>query len=314
MSQEITREVDEDHEKENEQFKHSERLGKKLTYLLRYGAKQEGLSVCPQGYVKLNDLVQVSLLRWYKTEEVLQEIQSSKSFNGKRRYEDKKEKNTVYVRASYNRRFERNPYHEETKVPRLLESCMQYICTNIKDYSLEDCPDEFLVNELLHRLKRKGKLTNVALENLLGPYIETLNLEGALITQKAPKIITQQCPNLRNLNLKDCGYVITDHVLTFLMKRLPDLRVLNLSNCNHLTGKSLRTIPKHLPHLQILNLTWVKSVSESDLLAIIEGCYNLEKIMFFAVKLSLSDEACIRIAKVCGERPLKVMYDNNSVS
>lgn len=294
--------------------RHSERLGKKLSYLLRYGAKQEGLSVCNQGFVKLDDLVEVSLLQRYTAEEVLQEVRLSKSFNGKRRYEDKKVNNITYVRASYNRRFERNPYHEETKVPRLLECCMEHICTNIKNYSLEDCPDEFLVNEILHKLKRRGKLTNVALENLLGPYIETLNLSGALITQKAPKIITQQCPNLRHLNLKDCGYVVTDHAIIFLMKRLPELRVLNLTTCSHLTGNSLCTIPKHLPHLQTINLSWVTGVTERDLLAIIEGCPKLEKIMFHGLKLTLSDEACVRIAKVCAERPLSVLYDNGHVS
>ena len=76
----------------------------------------------------------------------------------------------------------------------------------------------FFKRELLHRLKRKGKLTNTALENLLGPFVETLDLEGALLSQKAPKIIVRQSPHLTALNLKDCGYIITDQVLIYLIK------------------------------------------------------------------------------------------------
>ncbi|XP_072164329.1 uncharacterized protein [Diadema setosum] len=296
------------------EFKGDEKLGKKMAYLLRYGAMKEGLSVREGGFVKLADLMEVPMLSRFSAEDVLKEVKGSLSYQGKRRFEYKREHNEVFVRAAYSRRLERNPYHEGTRVPRLLEQCQNQICLNIKDYCLEDCPDEFLIGELLHRLKRKGKLTNTALENLLGPNIQTLNLGGALVTQRAPKIIVRQCPNLEHLSLKDCGYLVTDHVLIYLMKRLPHLKSLNLCSCSHLTTASLHTIPRHLPHLEVLDVSWVSGLTERDIVAVLEGCPRLRKLLLLAVKLTLSEDTCVKMATLCTERGLKVTYCKQDVT
>ena len=70
----------------------------------------------------------------------------------------------------------------------------------------------------MHRLKRQKRLNNKALESLLGPYIETLDLNDTYLTEGSLKIIMRQCPNLKHLNLRECGYLITDQLVQMLAK------------------------------------------------------------------------------------------------
>ncbi len=71
---------------------------------------------------------------------------------------------------------------------------------------------------MIHKLKRQKRLTNTALQGLLGPHIESLDLDGTYITEGSLKIIMRQCPNLKQLNLKECGYLMTDQLVQQLVK------------------------------------------------------------------------------------------------
>lgn len=165
-----TKSNNEEKELLNIRKKVQEKISKRLTYLLRYGAQKEGLFVYDGGYVKLKDLLDTSLLKqniyYYnytinkdanvsqadKTKVinadinlVMDEIKQSTSHRKVNRFETKEVNNEIYVRATYGRKFERSPYHNGTKVHRLLETCLSYIVKNIHIYGFENFPDEFLI-------------------------------------------------------------------------------------------------------------------------------------------------------------------------
>ena len=71
---------------------------------------------------------------------------------------------------------------------------------------------------MIHKLRRKKRLNNKALRTLLGPVIEHLDLGSVFLTEGSMKIVTQKCPHLKVLILRDCGYVLTDHYLEWLIK------------------------------------------------------------------------------------------------
>ncbi|XP_078584683.1 uncharacterized protein LOC144866864 [Branchiostoma floridae x Branchiostoma japonicum] len=172
------------------------RLGKRLAYLLRYGAEKEGLQVREGGFVDIDELMTVPLLRHHQKQEVLREVRESTSYRGHKRFEERPEKDRTLVRALYRRRFERNPYHDGTKVPRLLEVCMEFVCNNIKQFDLECFQDDFIVNCMLHKLRRRRQLTNAVLRSLLSRSLDSLDLHDMYFTNGTARILVQKCPAL----------------------------------------------------------------------------------------------------------------------
>ena len=72
---------------------------------------------------------------------------------------------------------------------------------------------------MIHKLRRKkNKLNNKAFRALLGPVIEHLDLGAVYLTEGTIKLIGQRCPGLRVLNLRECGYVMTDHFMELMLK------------------------------------------------------------------------------------------------
>ena len=67
-------------------------------------------------------------------------------------------------------------------------------------------------------LKRKKKLNSSNLRQLLVPVIEHLDFDSVYITDGILKTVCNNCPNLRVLILKDCGYVVTDSVVEMLFR------------------------------------------------------------------------------------------------
>ena len=67
-------------------------------------------------------------------------------------------------------------------------------------------------------LKRKKKLNTANLRQLLVPVIEHLDFDGVYITDGIIKTVCRNCPNLRMVILKDCGYVVTDSVVETLLR------------------------------------------------------------------------------------------------
>ncbi|XP_064619955.1 F-box/LRR-repeat protein 2-like [Lineus longissimus] len=241
-------------------------LGKRMAYMLRYGAIQNGLTVDGEGFVKISELLGTHMMRHHTETEVLEEVKNGISNRGKKRYEQKTVKGCTFVRAAYLRRFERNINHEGTKVPRLMESCFSTITTNIKDYDLKDFWDEYLLTYIIHRLKRQKKLNNPALRSILGPAIENLDLEGVYITEATIKLIANRCPDLKFLNLKNRGFLMTDHLAQILLKKIPKLETLNLTGCQHLTDTTLHHLLKYCPNLQYLNISNLQLITQDAIM------------------------------------------------
>ncbi|ELU13733.1 hypothetical protein CAPTEDRAFT_190319 [Capitella teleta] len=255
-----------------------QRLGKRLAYLLRYGAAKEGLDVSESGFVDFAKLMQVPMLRYYTPKETLDYIHNSVSDSGRHRFEKKVENQQVVVRAVYGRRMERNVIHKDTGVTRLVELCMDYVCQNLDSFDFSTFPDEFLVNSMIHKLRRRKKLNNRTFRHLLCPTIEHLDLGYVYLTENTLKLVASQCPHLRHLNLRECGYVITDHALSNLTKKLPHLETLNLACCHHLTDSTLRALSKNCKELSQINLTNVPLLTQQGILNMLSSLHKLKHL------------------------------------
>jgi RNA:NAD 2'-phosphotransferase (TPT1/KptA family) len=161
-------EVETDDEKVNDQkirSKIKERLSKRLSYILRYGASKEGLKIHDGGFVKLNELLEIPVLNnnpvWHNNNDfksvrrfnfqelLMEELKTSTSHRKINRFELKEINNETFVRATYGRKFTRSPFHDESKVERLLEISLNYIVKNINNYDFEGFKDEYLIKSVI---------------------------------------------------------------------------------------------------------------------------------------------------------------------
>ncbi|XP_062588055.1 F-box and leucine-rich repeat protein 13-like [Saccostrea cucullata] len=292
-------------EMEEKKLEKDDRLSKRLCYILRYGALKEGLKLYHGDFVELDQLLELELMRHNSKEEVIHEVDISLSHRNAKRFERKEENGKIYVRACFCRNFEENPCHEGSRVPRLTESCVQYICTNLNDYDLEDFPDEHLVSKMIQKMKKQSKLNSAALRQLLVPVLEHLDLSGVYVTESTLRLVWRNCPNLRVLSLKDCGYLMTDSVMEQLVKKLPHLESLSLCACKHLTDRAAKALCKHAKNLRELNLSWISTISEA---AIIDLMTNCPQLMFLDIyDHNISKDGRSIIADIARQRKMKIV-------
>ena len=71
---------------------------------------------------------------------------------------------------------------------------------------------------MIHKLRQSKRLNNRTFRSLLGPTIQHLDLGAVYLTETTLRLVGQRCPDLRVLNLRECGYIITDHVTETLLK------------------------------------------------------------------------------------------------
>ena len=71
---------------------------------------------------------------------------------------------------------------------------------------------------MFNYLKRKKKLNTTNLRQLLVPAIEHLDFDNVFLTERILKTMCNNCPNLRILILKDCGYVVTDSIVEMIFR------------------------------------------------------------------------------------------------
>ncbi|XP_048770038.2 uncharacterized protein LOC125676182 [Ostrea edulis] len=290
---------------EETKMEKDERLSKRLCYILRYGAVKEGLKLYEGGFVDMNQLLELELMRHNTKEEVLNEADVSVSHRNAKRFEWKEENGKMFIRACFCRNFEENPCHEGSKVPTLKNACLQYVCNNLNDYDLEDFPDEHLISKMIQKMKKQNKLNNTAMRQLLVPVLEHLDFSGIYITDSTLKILWRNCPNIRVLSLKDCGYLITDNLMEQLVKKLLHLESLNLCACKHLTDRSASALSKHAKNLRELNLSWISTISEAAIINLMTKCPKLVFLDIYDHKISAESRSVM--TDIARQRKMKIV-------
>jgi len=167
---------------------------------------------------------------------------------------------------------------------------------NLQDYDLLDFPDEELIRLMIRRLKRKKKLTSSALQTLLVPTITRLDMEDVYLTTKTLRFLWNNCPHLKAISLKNCGYLITDNILTHFCKNLPFLERLNLSGCDHLTTNCLAIISKRLHNLNYLNISYGPRLSTKAILNFLLATNNLKELNIYYTKTTQEEYVSIKEA------------------
>lgn len=287
--------------------RYADRLSKRLCYLLRYGALREGLQVHEGGFVNLKELLEVHMMRHHSEEDVLKEVETSVSHRKTKRFECKQLNGKTVIRALFCRHFEPSPYHEGTKVTTLQQACIDQVLENLQDYDLEDFPDEHIINTMIYQMKRRKKLNSLCLRQLLVPVLEHLDLNDVYLTSSIVKAVYTNCPNLRVLSLKDCGYIVTDNVVETLLRKLPQLESLNLAACKHVTDKSLSAMCKHGKNLKELNLSWIKSISQNGILDLVANCPSLQHLDIYDMKLTGEMRAVV--IEAARQRKIKLVLE-----
>lgn len=82
-------------------------------------------------------------------------------------------------------------------------------------FQLSEC---LFFSSMIAYLKRKKKLNSPNLKQLLVPVLEHLDFDNVYVTDSILKTVCNNCPYIRVLILKDCGYVVTDSVVEMLLR------------------------------------------------------------------------------------------------
>jgi hypothetical protein len=84
------------------------------------------------------------------------------------------------------------------------------------------------------------------MRSIFGPVIEHLDLEGVYITEATIKLVASRCPHLKFLNLKDSGFIMTDHLIQILLKVIK-FRKSPEEKVYHVDCDNVGNVPARLP-------------------------------------------------------------------
>ncbi|KAK6190638.1 hypothetical protein SNE40_002460 [Patella caerulea] len=294
------------------------RLSKRLCYILRYGAVKSGLHVNEHGFVPVEELIKLPMLKWHSKEEILQELSTSISTRNVNRFELLEQNGEILARAVYARNFEKAPVsteNQESQIDSLYDVCLQKIMDNLNDYDLSDFQDEHTIRIMIYRLKSQKKLNMKGLKVLLVPTLENLDFEGLYLTENIFKLMWNNCPNLKELSLKNCGYIVTDTILIQILKKLPKIEILNVAFCNHLTDKTLETIVKYIPQIKELNLNKINNFSEEAIIKFLSSTHKLKRLDVY--NLRTTEQGRVKILQYIRSHGIKFIcrgFENEDVA
>ncbi|KAI8885152.1 RNI-like protein [Backusella circina FSU 941] len=106
-----------------------------------------------------------------------------------------------------------------------------------------------------------------------GRFLKTANFRGCIqLTGHALKLMSEYCPNLQVLILKDCKNVSEASLIHFFQKKhiTQNLRVLDVSNLDIIKDSVL--LPLRLPNLEKLNIGWCKNMTGPGLIPLLDSC------------------------------------------
>ncbi|KAJ5676253.1 hypothetical protein N7462_009150 [Penicillium macrosclerotiorum] len=110
-----------------------------------------------------------------------------------------------------------------------------------------------------------------------GPFVRDLNLRGCIqMRGKWPADadrISDLCRNLVNFSLEGCH--IDKKSMHFFLLRNPRLEYINVSGLRSVSNSAMRVIAKSCPQLATLNISWCTNVTTPGLLDIVKSCSRL---------------------------------------
>ncbi|KAF3386152.1 F-box/LRR-repeat protein 2 [Penicillium rolfsii] len=113
-----------------------------------------------------------------------------------------------------------------------------------------------------------------------GPFVRDLNLRGCIQLKSKwssdGERISDMCRNLVNLSLEGC--VIDKSSMHYFLMRNPRLEYINVSGLKSVTNSAMKIIAQSCPQLQTLNVSWCDNVTTNALSRVIQSCERLRDL------------------------------------
>ncbi|KAG0170874.1 hypothetical protein DFQ28_002168 [Apophysomyces sp. BC1034] len=108
-----------------------------------------------------------------------------------------------------------------------------------------------------------------------GTFLKVANFRGCIqLTGHGLRTLSDHCPNVQILHLKDCRRLSTPSIAHFL-QNMRQLRVLDLSGLDSVKNSTLQVVAD-LAQLEKLNLGWCRNISGQGVQAVAQGCQALQ--------------------------------------
>ncbi|CDH48303.1 f-box lrr-repeat protein 20 isoform 1 [Lichtheimia corymbifera JMRC:FSU:9682] len=112
-----------------------------------------------------------------------------------------------------------------------------------------------------------------------GKFLREANFRGCLqLTGHGLRTLSNFCPNIHNLQLRDCRSLSTHSIACFLHSAT-QLHALDLSCLDTVTNTTLINSVSQLPLLERLNISWCRNVSGHGVQAIARSCVHLTTLI-----------------------------------
>ncbi|OOQ86735.1 F-box domain protein [Penicillium brasilianum] len=113
-----------------------------------------------------------------------------------------------------------------------------------------------------------------------GPFVRDLNLRGCIQLKNKwssdGERISDTCRNLVNLSLEGC--IIDKSSMHYFLMRNPRLEYINVSGLKSVTNSAMKTIAQSCPQLETLNVSWCNNVNTNGLLRVVQSCERLKDL------------------------------------
>ncbi|KAI7874459.1 RNI-like protein [Lichtheimia hyalospora FSU 10163] len=111
-----------------------------------------------------------------------------------------------------------------------------------------------------------------------GKFLREANFRGCLqLTGHGLRTLSNYCPNIHNLELRDCRSLST-HSISCFLHTAKKLHALDLSCLDTVNNTTLNTVAQ-LPLLERLNIAWCRNVSGYGVQAVARSCVHLTTLI-----------------------------------
>ncbi|KAK4268497.1 hypothetical protein QN277_025148 [Acacia crassicarpa] len=135
------------------------------------------------------------------------------------------------------------------------------------------------------------------------PKLQSIILDGCLVTTFGLKAIGSSCMSLKELSLSKC-LGVTDEALSFVVSKQRDLRKLNITCCRMITDISIASIASSCTSLTSLKMESCSQVSREAFILIGQQCHSLEDLDL--TDNEIDDEGLKSISSCAGLSCLKL--------